>query len=65
MRWGICHVCNGEEDTIREDKTIIKIHECWSCWKEYCDKHGSVITRICDGCLEDAHKMNEIFNAYG
>jgi hypothetical protein len=59
MRWRSCHICGAEDETIRDDKTMVHIFECHCCWNEYCDKHGYKDTRICDICLDKSYKMKE------
>lgn len=59
MRWSYCHICTAEDETTREDKTIVHIYECHCCWKEYCDIHGPEEVRICESCLEEAYRMNK------
>lgn len=61
MRWSICKVCEAEEDTVRADHTIVKMHECWTCWEDYCELHGLERIRICTDCVKDAYKMHSVF----
>ena len=59
MRWSTCHICGAEDETVREDKSTVKIYECHCCWEEYCEHHGLVEIRICEDCLDDAYITNQ------
>jgi hypothetical protein len=58
MRWRMCDCCDSEEDTKREDNTIVKVYECHCCWNDYCDTCGDEKTRICVSCLDEAYINN-------
>lgn len=58
LRWRECHCCESEEETVRVDKTIVRIYECHCCWREYCDTCGYIDVRICDECLDEAYINN-------
>jgi hypothetical protein len=59
MRWRWCYLCNAEEDTCRQDKSIVRIYECQTCWEDYCDQDGLNNLPICTKCLDEAYRMNE------
>ena len=58
LRWRTCHICNSEEDVIRDNNSTVKIFECWSCWEDYCDTCGDTNNHICNKCLDEAYIMN-------
>lgn len=58
MRWSICNICEAYEDTLREDKSVVRMYECHCCWNNYCDKHGYKGTMICSKCLDEAYEIN-------